>query len=255
MSYTLIIIFASISLFIGIGPLLIYALWKFGLNKKLWFACFLGGLFWFLAFIARIYFLFLINTSSLSLVLKIFLAALLAGTVETSFRVLLLYSLKKYTANSKEKVILTGIGWGLGEAIFLHSFSMINIIYGAITQNPALVNLFGIESFLLFGGYERILAELLHIFLTILTFYGIKKYLKTSTSKPLMDNAFTKYPKPELLWIPIVIILHFAFDFSIVLLSYMVDLFTLYIIFTVVIVILYSYVWNRTTYYPLFFEE
>ncbi|TFF87711.1 MAG: YhfC family intramembrane metalloprotease [Promethearchaeota archaeon] len=255
MSYVLIIIFASVSLFIGIGPLLIYALWKYRIDKLLWFAFFLGGLFWFLAFLTRIFFVILINLSPLIFVFKIVLAALLAGIFETFFRVILLFFLKKYTANSLGQLIMTGIGWGIGEAILIHSFSMINFIIAGFIEDPSVVELIGIEAFLIFGGYERILSEIFHIFLTILTFYGLKEFIKTSETEPLVNNAFTRYPKPEWLWIPIVIIIHFSFDFTIVFLAYSVDIFTLYIIFTILIVIFYSYVWNRTAYYPLFYED
>jgi hypothetical protein len=150
---------------------------------------------------------------------------------------------------------MMGIGWGLTEAILLHSLSMINLIIRSFIQDPSLNELFGFETFLLFGAYERILAEMFHIFLTILTFYGLKEIIDTSKSKPLVDNAFTRYPKTSWLWIPIVALIHFIFDFSIVILSYIVDLLTIYVIFTICILILYSYIYNRTTYYPLFFAD
>ena len=75
----LVVVYGIISIFLGIGPAIIFALWKFGIKGKLWFAWFLGGLFWFLALLARLVPLIIISSIPETAPYRVF-----AGVFETS---------------------------------------------------------------------------------------------------------------------------------------------------------------------------
>jgi uncharacterized membrane protein YhfC len=51
----------------------------------------------------------------------IFFGPLFAGVFETLFRTFLLVFFTKYAANSREKILMVGLGWGTIEAIMLHT--------------------------------------------------------------------------------------------------------------------------------------
>jgi len=69
-----------------------------------------------------------------------------------------------------------------------------------------------------------------------LVFYGIKhKLKKIEQGSPILENFFTRDPKPLWMWIVIVTVIHFAFDFFFVSLAYVIDLITLYLIGTAIV--------------------
>ena len=146
---------------------------------------------------------------------------------------------------------MAGLGWGTIEAIIVHSIPVISLLL-LPPDSEGLLTLDGIEFILLFGGYERIIAEAFHLSMMILTFYGIKNKLKVEQSKPIHTNFFTRDPKPVWLWLLIVAGIHFAFDFIFVVLVYLVDLITLYLLMTGIVGILTIYTIRRMEYYPLF---
>jgi len=253
--YVLVVVYGIISIFLGVGLAIIFALWKYGIKGKLWFAWFLGGLFWFLALLARLPLLILISSIPETAPYRLFIGALFAGAFETSFRVLVIFLLTKFTANTAKKVNMTGLGWGTVEAFVVHTLALLSIII-LPHDNEIIVSLDRVEFALLFGGYERIIVEIFHLYLFILVFYGIKhKLKKIEQSKPILENFFTKAPKPLWIWIIIVAVIHFAFDFFFVSLAYVIDIITLYLIGTAIIGLLATYVSNKVRYYPLFPEK
>lgn len=254
MVYELVIGYGIASIFLGIVPALSITIWKFKFKGSLWFSFILGGVFWGAALLARLYFLYLVAITPETQPFSILIGALLAGLFETLFRVLLLYYLTKYTANSKEKVIMTGFGWGIIEAVTLHSIPVFMMIVAPSSE--LLGALEGYEWTILFGGIERIMVELFHVSMLIFVFYGIKDRLKgISQSEPLAKRFYTKDPKPVWLWILIVVLLHFLFDFLLVSLAYSVGLVLTYMAGFVFVGILISYLTNRIKAYPLFAKE
>ncbi|TXT59973.1 MAG: membrane protein of unknown function [Promethearchaeota archaeon] len=255
MNNSLLFLYGFLSIFIGLGPAVIYALKKFGTKRENWISWTLGGLFWFIAYLCRLPILYFLNTSTLHQWIIIYSATALAGIFETLFRIILFLSLINYTADKKGKVIMSGLGWGTIEAFILHTLAIISLMF-LPNDDPTIVSLEGYEIFLLFGGIERLITEIFHILLMILVFYGIKSKLQgISYSNPLRENFFTKYPKPEWILLIIVGIIHFLYDLIAVSLVYVVDLITLYIILSILVGILYSYVSNRMRSFPLFPEE
>ncbi len=252
MASFLITIYTIVSIFLGIGPAIIFAIWKFGLKRQLWLAWGLGGLFWLLALAVRIVPLNLIALTVNNAFFQVFIGALFAGIFETVFRVMVLLLLSKYTANSSEKVYMTGLGWGTEEAFVIHSLSLISILF-LPEGSETLLQLEGVEYALLFGGFERIIAEILHVNVLILTFYGIKQYIKQNEqSKPLIENFYTRDPSPIWLWVIFAVAIHFAFDFMLVSLIFYVDIITDYLIGAVFAGVLTVYTTNRIKFYPLF---
>ncbi len=252
MSFILIVIYGIASICLGIGPAIGLAIWKYGFKKKIWFSWLLGGLFWMLALLARYYLLIIIVITPELAPYNLFLAALLAGVFETSFRVLLLLLLTKFTASSTEKLVMAGVGWGSVEAIIVHSIPLFSLIF-ITSDSEVFTQLEGLEWTILFGGFERIMAEIFHLIMMVLVFYGLKHKLKNiEKSEPLINNFFTREPKPLWIWVIIVMALHFALDFVFILLLYSVGVILMYMLMFVVVGILYSYLSNRVKFYPLF---
>jgi uncharacterized membrane protein YhfC len=224
------------------------------MEKENWVSWLLGGIFWFIAYLCRVPILYILNPSKVNQWIIIYIATALAGIFETSFRIILFLSLTKRTADKKEKVIMSGLGWGTIEAFIIHNLSIISIMF-LPGDNPIIVSLKGFEITLILGGIERFITEIFHTLLMILVFYGIKSKLKSlSSSEPRVDNFFTNYPKHEWVLLIIVGLIHFLYDLIAISLSYVIDLITLYIILSIFVGILYSYVSNRVRNYPLFPE-
>jgi uncharacterized membrane protein YhfC len=254
MSYELILIYGLVSIFLGIGPAIIFAIWKFGIKKELWISWILGGFFWLLALFARIFIILYINSLPQTLSYRLVLFSFLAGLFETSFRVLLLTMFTRKTADTAEKIYMAGLGWGSGEAIYLHTINLSILLF--ITPDASLIHqLKGIEYILIFSSIERILAEIFHVCMMILVFYGIKDKLKISeNSTPIENSFFTKDPKPTTFWILIVIGLHFAFDYIFVSLVASIGIFV-YIFGVIWDGLLFYYLFNRLKNYPLFLNN
>jgi len=254
--YALVVFYGILSLLIGIGVSIGYAIWKFGLKKNLWYSWLLGGLFWTLALILRaIPLLILVSylrTFEKSKWIIIFTSKLFAGLFETIFRVLLLLTFTKQTADTKEKVIMAGLGWGTVEAILVQTLPILFLI--TLDQNNEYILYFdGIEYILLIGGFEKLITEIFHLIMMIMVFYGIKYKLKEiEISVPIKDNIFSKDPKPTWIWILIVILLHFMYDFLAIVFLRVSGLIMMYILMTGFMGILLYYTNKRMKAYPLF---
>lgn len=253
--YALVLVYGIISIFLGIGPVLIITFKKYGVKRSAWTAWILGGSFWFLAFLIRLPLLQLIAATPGIGEFNLVLAPLLAGLFETAFRALVLLIFTKYTGSTKEKVIMTGLGWGTGEAIYVHSIQIGAIILFPTYFPDIIASLDGLEWTLLFGGYERMITEIFHLFVFILVFYGIKDHLKIKKSEATYKTFFTKDHNPPWLWIFIVAGLHFLYDFVLIVLLYTMGIIILYMVGTILVGLLTSYTTNRMKHYPLFPEN
>lgn len=253
--YALVLIYGIISIFLGIGPVLIITFKKYGVNRSAWGAWILGGLFWFLAFMIRLPLLQLIAVSPGLREFNLVLAPLLAGLFETAFRALVLLIFTKHAGSTKEKVIMTGLGWGTGEAIYVHAIQIGAIIFFPALFPEIIASLDGLEWTLVFGGYERIITEVFHLFTFILVFYGIKDKLKINQSKANYKTFFTRDPNPPWAWIFIVAGVHFLYDFVLIVMFYTMGIIILYMVGTILVGILASYTTNRMKHYPLFPEN
>jgi len=254
MSIELIIVYGIISICLGLLPALLIISNRFGFQKQLWFSWILGGIFWLLALLFRMPLLYLIQLNLREFNLVVLLSALLAGLFETLFRVVLILGFTKYVADSKEKLMMAGLGWGMIEAVILHSIPVLMIMITPTREQLELLE--GYEWTLLFGGFERIMVEIFHLVMMTIVFYGLKKKLKDiSQSEPIADTFFTKDPNPVWLWIVIVMLLHFSFDFILVSLVYSVGVVLTYMLGFVFVGLLASYLTNRIKAYPLFPKE
>jgi len=252
----LIVIYGIISIAIGIGPAIGMAIWLFGKTTANWGSWALGGIFWYLALLSRLPLLGLIASNPLLSQFYLILAPLFAGIFETAFRVLLIVLLPKYTANTKDKVIMAGLGWGTIEAIMLHSIQIAAILIFPSQFEEIIALLENMEWVILFGGYERLITQIFHLMVMILVFYGVKNNLRgIEPSEPLVKNFFTRDPNPKWIWASIAVIIHFLYDYIIILLLYTMGLIILYMFATVFVGLLTSYTTNRMKYYPLFLLE
>ena len=222
--YALVVFYGILSILIGIGVSIGYAIWKFGFKRELWYSWLLGGLFWTLALILRAIPLMILvsylRTFKKSNWIIIFTGVLFAGVIETIFRALLLVLFTKQTADTKEKVIMAGLGWGTIAVILFHTIPVLFLV--TLYQNSEyLLSFDGIEYILLIGGFERLITELFHLIMMIMVFYGIKyKLREIEISVPIKDNIFSKDPKPTWRWILIVILIQISYVFLVYLMEY-----------------------------------
>jgi hypothetical protein len=90
----------------------------------------------------------------------------------------------------------------------------------------------------------------------IMVFYGIKyKLREIEISEPVEDNSFSKDPNPSWIWILIVMLLHFLYDFLALFLYRVLGLIMMYILMTGFVGILSFYIYKRIKSYPLFPES
>lgn len=251
--YLLVAIYGLTSMSIGIGPAVGFAIWRHGKEIRNWIPWALGGAFWFLALLCRLPLLGLVAGHEAFPGMHLVIAPLLAGIFETAFRVALFLLLPKLTASTKGKVVMAGLGWGTVEAIYVHTIQVGAIVFFP-GHFPGIIGLLdGVEWTLLFGGYERLITIVFHAMIMVLVFYGVKGNLRgIERSTPLIENFFTRDPRPKWLWIFIAIGIHFLYDFVLVVLLYTMGLIILYMFGTVFVCLLASYVTRRTSYYPLF---
>ena len=199
MAFELVVFYGILSIIIGIVPSIGFVIWRFGFKRSLWYSWLLGGLFWALALIVRaiplIILIYIVNLPQYIILISM----IFAGIFETAFRVLLLMLFTKYTANSKEKVIMAGFGWGTIEAIFSHTIPLIFFLL-FFRGSEIMLSLDGIEYILLFGGFERLITEIFHLIMMIMVFYGIKyKLREIEISVPIKAVSYTHLTLPTIL--------------------------------------------------------
>ena len=252
MAYELVLAYGIIAIIIGFVPAVAFTIWRFGFKRNFWYSWLLGGLFWSLALIIRaIPFMILMSIFGATRY-TIYIITLLSGIFETVFRTLLFLLFTKFTADTKEKVIMAGLGWGTFEAIFGHTIPVLIFILFS-RDSKLMLQLDGVEYIILLGGYNHLLNEIFHLMMMIMIFYGIKYKLKDiDVSEPICENFFSKDPRPAWIWIIIVAILQFTYGFLFIIFITFLGLYKAYILITVFIGILVSYILKRIKFYPLF---
>ena len=252
MAYELVLAFGIIAIIIGTIPVISFTIWKFGFKNNLWYSWLLGGLFWSLALIMRaIPFMILISIFGVTTYI-IYIYILFSGIFDTVFKVLLLLLFTKFTADTKEKVIMAGLGWGTVEVILGYTIPFLIFILFFRDSN-IMSQMDGVEYLILFVGYKRLLNEIFHLIMMIMIFYGIKYKLKDiSVSEPIRDNFFSKDPKPAWIWIIIAAILHFIYSFLFIIFINFLGIYMAYSLIGIFIGILVVYVVKRIKSYPLF---
>lgn len=250
MVYELVLVYGIIAIFIGIGPIMGYSIWRFGYKKELWYSWLLGGLFWALALITSS--IALMNLISIfeTAIYFIYIIIVISVVFETVFRILLFILFTKFTADTSEKVLMAGFGWATFEAVFSYTIPfLLSIIF--FRDNNFILQMDGIEFLLLFGGYKRFLTEVFQLVMIVMVFYGIKGYLKND-SEPIKENFFSRDPKPVWIWIIIVAILQITYNFLFFAFLVYLGFYLAYLLITIFIGVLVYYIVKRINIYPLF---
>lgn len=252
MADILVLVYGLISILLGVLPALAVALWRSRLEKELWMAWVLGGVFWFLALLLRVIPLNIVTSMLRSTTSVLFVSALFAGVFETVFRTFLFIYLTKQAASSLEKVVMAGLGWGTVEALLLHTFPLSRLLLAIVATGS--LSQFSENTYLwLLGGYERLIVEFFHVCMFILVFYGLQKTLqRIPSTKPKKKTFFTKDPTPQWIWLIVVAMLHTGLDFTVTYLLTVSTIFVAYSIATAYIGLIGLYVFKRQQNYPLF---
>ncbi len=200
---SLLIIAGVAGCLIAILPAFLIFLYIARFKGRFWLSALLGGIFWFIALLARtpilaiIEFVVLIVPLELLLVytaIVIFTASLLAGLFEEGIKYFFLKRTRRFIETTKHALSF-GLGWGLGEAFLIYVldvlvyafFYPLLIIFTPLPPEEILAINF------LIGAVERNLAIIFHVSATILVALAIW------------------HGKRMLLWVAI--FAHFLFDF------------------------------------------
>jgi uncharacterized membrane protein YhfC len=130
-------------------------------NNAKYYAFLLGGIAWLLAFLIRIPLLNLIP--DIGIVGLILIASLLAALFEEIIR----YFLLKYFKNARENPIITGLGWGVTEAVIIYALNiaMLLLMNQAISFSDVVP-----------GAVERLIITGFHTGLTLIVYKSLKDY-------------------------------------------------------------------------------
>ncbi|MFX1318743.1 MAG: YhfC family glutamic-type intramembrane protease [Promethearchaeota archaeon] len=185
----LFILVAIVCSLIAILPAFLIFLYVARFKGSMWISALLGGVFWFLALLAREPILIILQLGLLPLlssfyvvliVILFFLGALMAGLFEEGIK----YGfLRKYPAFVKtvKHALCFGLGWGLSEAILLYVVTVLT--YGFLYEWLATIVTLPSESQMIFsfilGAFERNTAIVLHVSATILVALAVwhKRFL------------------------------------------------------------------------------
>ena len=245
----MIITYGLLSICLGIVPALILFIVKYGKEGKNWLACVLGGGFWLVALLLRLYPL---NFLSTTLWNSLIIGPLLAGLFETIFRAILIWVMGRFMHLSMHEIIAAGLGWGMLEALLMHTIPVfISVIYPGDSEVISQLQSTRLEWTLIFGGIERIIAESFHVSAMILVAYGVPSK-NVESPEPKVKGFYTRDPHPKEVWVLIVAGIHFLFDFSLITLYYTVGILWAYMFATMIVGVLYSYLSNRIDRYPLY---
>lgn len=176
MSLTLALV-AVVGTLIAILPAFLIFLYIARFKGSMWLSALLGGIFWFVALLARTPILLALEFWGLTIspafyavyiAIVIFLASLLAGLFEEGIKYGFLYRAPKFIETVKHALCF-GLGWGLSEAILIYAVDVLTIgflydwLITIIPLPPESVLFF---NFML-GAFERNSAILFHVSATI----------------------------------------------------------------------------------------
>ncbi len=177
------IIVAIVGSLIAVLPAFLLFLYIARFKGSMWLSAFIGGLFWFLALLARTPILLVLEFWGLTIspafyaiyvAIIIFMGAFMAGLFEEGIK----YGfLKKYPSFIKtmKHALCFGLGWGLCEALLLYVLTVLT--YGFLYEWLITIITLPPESYLVFsfllGALERNIAIVFHVTATILVALAI----------------------------------------------------------------------------------
>ncbi|MFW9831153.1 MAG: YhfC family glutamic-type intramembrane protease [Candidatus Thorarchaeota archaeon] len=188
---------------IAILPAFIIFFYIARFKGRMWLSAVLGGVFWFIALLARtpilagLELLGIFITSEMLLVylaIIIFLAALMAGLFEEGIKYLFLKRQPKWIETT-QYVLCFGLGWGLGEAFLIYVIDVLAyaFLYPFLSTIISLPPEYILAQNFLIGAVERNIAIVFHVSATILIALAVW------------------HKKLKFLWLAIFV--HFLFDF------------------------------------------
>ncbi|MHA2313993.1 MAG: YhfC family glutamic-type intramembrane protease [Candidatus Hermodarchaeia archaeon] len=176
MSLTLALV-AVVGTLIAILPAFLIFLYIARFKGSMWLSALLGGIFWFVAYLARTPLLLVLDFWGFTIppaiyavfvAIAIFLASLMAGLFEEGIKYGFLYKAPKFIETAKHALCF-GLGWGLSEAILLYVLNVLAIgfLYDwLITIIPLAPESVLFFTFIL-GAIERNSVILFHVSATI----------------------------------------------------------------------------------------
>ncbi|MFX1565021.1 MAG: YhfC family glutamic-type intramembrane protease [Promethearchaeota archaeon] len=172
------ILVAIIGSLIAILPAFLVFLYIARFKGSMWLSAFIGGLFWFIALLARTPILLVLELWGLVITppfyaiyiaLMIFLGALLAGLFEEGIKYGFVRKFPSFIKTVKHALSF-GLGWGICEALLLYVLTVLT--YGFLYEFLITIIPLPPESFLVFnfilGAFERNIAIVFHVSATIL---------------------------------------------------------------------------------------
>ncbi len=188
---------------IAILPAFLIFLYIARFKGSMWISALLGGIFWFIALLARTPVLLVLEFWGLTIppsffaiyaAILIFLGALMAGLFEEGIKFGFLNKYPQFIKTLKHALCF-GLGWGLCEALLIYVLTVLAygflyeliIMFVPLPPEPVLILNF------ILGAFERNVAILLHVSATIIVALAIwhRRYL----------------------FVAVAILAHFLFDF------------------------------------------
>jgi uncharacterized membrane protein YhfC len=174
----LLIIFAIVGSLIAVLPAFLIFLFIARFKGSMWLSAFIGGLFWFIALLARTPILLIFEFLGLAIppafyaiyvLILIFMGALLAGLFEEGIKFLFVRKYPSYIKTVKHALCF-GLGWGICEALLLYVLTVLT--YGFFYELLITIVTLPPESYLYYsfmlGAFERNIAIVFHVSATIL---------------------------------------------------------------------------------------
>jgi uncharacterized membrane protein YhfC len=174
----LLIIVAIVGSLIAVLPAFFIFLYIARFKGSMWLSAFIGGLFWFLALLARTPILLVFEFWGLTIpptfyavyvLILIFLGALLAGLFEEGIKFVFVKKYPSYIKTVKHALCF-GLGWGICEALLLYVLTVLT--YGFLYEWLITIITLPPESYLYYsftlGAFERNIAIVFHVSATIL---------------------------------------------------------------------------------------
>ncbi len=174
---------------IAILPAFLIFLYIAQFKGSMWVSALLGGIFWFIALLARTPVLLVLEFWGLTIppsfyaiyaAILIFLGAFMAGLFEEGIKFGFLNKYPQFIKTLKHALCF-GLGWGLSEALLIYALSVLAygffyellIMFVPLPPEPVLILNF------IFGAFERNVAILFHVSATILVALAIwhRRYL------------------------------------------------------------------------------
>lgn len=167
--------FNWLAVLLSFAPGLAFFVYYSRKNKNLWKSFFIGGLGWFISYIAgnipKMAPISALGKGVIETTGYILYASIVTGVLEEGLRYLIVKKANNYIKPDKEHILSMGMGWGLMEAVVIYA--------GAVFTNIIMINYPVTLLELLPGAIERNSAVLLHLGYSYMILKSLKskKYL------------------------------------------------------------------------------